>query len=46
MRDGMDVTALTGPLSNDAIAGTENWEEASQQVDAQRRMDCPWDASV
>ena len=46
MRDGMDVTALTGPLSNDAIASTENWEEASQQVDAQRRMDCPWDASV
>ena len=46
MRDGMDVTALTGPLSNDAIASTENWEEASQQVDAQRRIDCPWDASV
>ena len=46
MRDGMDVTALTGPLSNDAIASTENWEEASQHVDAQRRIDCPWDASV
>ena len=46
MRDGMDVTTLTGPLSNDAIASTEQWEAASEQADLQRRSDCPWDASV
>ncbi|MEW5423242.1 aromatic ring-hydroxylating dioxygenase subunit alpha [Amorphus sp. 3PC139-8] len=45
MRNG-SVADLVGPLSNDAIASTHDWKEASWQADMKRRADCPWDASV
>ncbi len=41
-----DVPNITGPLSNDVIADTENWEHISQQADTTRRADCPWDATI
>lgn len=40
------VSEIMGPLSNDAVTSTSNWEEASSQVDRQRRAECPWDATV
>lgn len=43
---GGEVSTMLGPLSNDAIAETGNWKEASQAADMARRADCPWDATV
>ena len=37
---------IIGPLSNDAIAKTDDWQDASWQADMTRRAECPWDASV
>lgn len=37
---------IIGPLSNDAITSTGDWQAASWQVDMQRRAECPWDATV
>lgn len=45
MRDS-NVSTITGPLSNDAIAETENWERISHQADMARRAECPWDATI
>ena len=41
-----DLSALVGPLSNDAIAPTSDWANASHVADMARRASCPWDASV
>ncbi|MEJ6392152.1 aromatic ring-hydroxylating dioxygenase subunit alpha [Gymnodinialimonas sp. 2305UL16-5] len=41
-----DVAAILGPLSNDAIASTRDWQAASHAADMARRSECPWDASV
>lgn len=41
-----DVRGLLGPLSNDAIAATSDWQAASHQADLARRAACPWDATV
>jgi len=41
-----DVGALIGPLSNDAVAPTEDWSQISHQADLERRASCPWDASI
>lgn len=38
--------AIKGPLSNDAIADTQDWQGASMQADMDRRAACPWDATV
>lgn len=46
MRGDADVSQIVGPLSNDAIAATQDWQAASWQADMQRRAECPWDASV
>ena len=46
MRNGVDVTRIVGPLSNDAIAETADWEAASMRAGRERRDACPWDASV
>ncbi|WP_158968515.1 aromatic ring-hydroxylating dioxygenase subunit alpha [Chachezhania sediminis] len=46
MRNGVDVSRIFGPLSNDAITDTADWEAASQRADAERRAACPWDATV
>ena len=37
---------IKGPLSNDTITKTSNWEKASQAADFDRRKLCPWDASI
>ncbi|MDF1727069.1 MAG: aromatic ring-hydroxylating dioxygenase subunit alpha [Sulfitobacter sp.] len=41
-----NVDALLGPLSNDAIADTADWQAASRAADQSRRAACPWDATV
>ena len=46
MRGGVDVSRIVGPLSNDAIADTADWEAASLRADLERRAACGWDASV
>jgi len=46
MRNGVDVTKIVGPLSNDAIAETGDWLAASERTDKDRRNSCPWDATV
>lgn len=37
---------IIGPLSNDAIAETDDWQGASWNADMARREECPWDATV
>ena len=46
MQDDENNKKIIGPLSNDAVAPTENWSDASHQADLERREGCPWDASV
>ena len=46
MRNGVDVTGIVGPVSNDTIAETADWEAASIRADRERRDACRWDASV
>lgn len=46
MRNGVDVSAIVGPLSNDAVTETTDWEQASKRADQERRSACPWDATV
>ncbi len=41
-----DAARIAGPLSNDAIADTADWEAASMRADGERRAACPWDASL
>ncbi len=41
-----DPAAITGPISNDAIAAGTTPEEATATSDAARRAACPWDAHV
>ena len=40
------TSAIKGPLSNDTITKTSNWEKASQAADFERRNSCPWDAAI
>lgn len=40
------IESIVGPLSNDAVEATENWQHASVAADMRRRAECPWDASV
>ena len=42
----VDAAAVVGPLSNDAVASTDNWQNASFEQDMERRAACSWDASV
>lgn len=46
MHGNADPTLIVGPLSNDAIADSDDWENASQQADTDRRAACPWDATL
>ncbi len=46
MLNGMDAAGIVGPLSNDAIADTADWEAACMRADRERRAVCPWDASI
>ena len=40
------TASLVGPLSNDTIADSANWENANREADLARRSSCQWDASV
>lgn len=42
----VDPVDVIGPLSNDAIAETDDWQQASHAADLERRAECPWDAQV
>jgi len=47
MRNGVDPTAIFGPVSNDSIAEAGTAPEAATEAsDAERRAACPWDAAV
>lgn len=46
MRNGTTPLDIMGPLSNDAIANSADWRNASRQADMARRSECPWDATV
>lgn len=46
MRGETDPASIYGPLSNDAIAPTEDWAGSSGAADRERRAACPWDAVV
>lgn len=46
MQDVQATPQIIGPLSNDAIADSDDWLAASMQSDMTRRTDCPWDASI
>ncbi len=46
MRNGCNVGSIRGPLSNDAIAESKDWQQASERSDEERRAACPWDARV
>ena len=46
MRGAVDPSTLKGPLSNDAIADSADWDAASLRADAERRDACPWDAGL
>jgi hypothetical protein len=46
MRNGTDLSRITGPVSNDAIAEDGDWNAATLTSDEQRRAECPWDARV
>ena len=46
MQDDPKVKQIIGPLSNDAVACTDDWSGISHKADLERRAGCPWDASV
>lgn len=46
MRGDTVPSGILGPLSNDAIADSADWLNASRQADLARRAECPWDATV
>jgi len=43
---GDGAARIVGPLSNDAIAETADWQAVSRAADLARRAACPWDATV
>ena len=45
MKD-FSAAQIKGPLSNDAITKTSEWQQASKAADFERRNSCPWDASI
>ena len=47
MLNGVDPGSLFGPISNDTIGNTDNWQEAFVSSDAERRASCTgWDATI
>lgn len=39
---GEDVGTITGPISIDTIAATDNWQDAWRDADTKRRTNCSW----
>ncbi|TNF57630.1 MAG: aromatic ring-hydroxylating dioxygenase subunit alpha [Rhodobacteraceae bacterium] len=46
MRNGVSPAAISGPLSNDAIAPDGDWQKVNAASDAERRAACSWDARL
>ncbi|MEM9358578.1 MAG: aromatic ring-hydroxylating dioxygenase subunit alpha [Pseudomonadota bacterium] len=46
MQDADSVKQIIGPLSNDAVAPSNDWSDISHQSDVERRASCPWDATI
>ncbi|QPM92455.1 aromatic ring-hydroxylating dioxygenase subunit alpha [Pseudooceanicola algae] len=46
MQDRQETPAIVGPLSNDAIADSDDWLAASLASDIERRKAAPWNATV
>jgi hypothetical protein len=47
MRNGVDVTQIHGPISNDTIGTRNNWQDVFTESDTERRKACKsWDATV
>ncbi|GLT11427.1 Rieske 2Fe-2S domain-containing protein [Sulfitobacter porphyrae] len=47
MCNGVDVSKIYGPISNDTIGTRDNWQDVFTQSDAERREACKgWDAKV
>ncbi len=47
MLNGCDADTVFGPISNDTIGNTDNWEEDFKINDNERRAACAdWNASV
>ncbi|MGI3163167.1 aromatic ring-hydroxylating dioxygenase subunit alpha [Pseudooceanicola sp. 200-1SW] len=46
MQDMQTTVQIKGPLSNDAIADSDDWLGASMAADMERRRAAPWDATV
>ena len=46
MQDMQTTPQIMGPLSNDAIADSDDWLGASMAADMERRQAAPWDATV
>ncbi|MFK7856640.1 MAG: Rieske 2Fe-2S domain-containing protein [Granulosicoccus sp.] len=47
MLNGVDASAIYGPISNDTIGDTDNWQEAFRLNDEERRASCSdWNASI
>lgn len=47
MRNGSDPLQVQGPISNDTIAMTSDWEAAFKASDSERRAGCSeWDATI
>ncbi|GLQ05913.1 aromatic ring-hydroxylating dioxygenase subunit alpha [Sneathiella chinensis] len=44
--DAEKAKEIKGPIAVDAIAPSEQWEEAWKERDAQRRAACEWDAKL
>ncbi len=42
----IDPATISGPVANDAIAGSQGIATATAETEAQRRAACPWDAHV
>ena len=47
MHGDVDPARIHGPISNDTITDTGNWEDSFAAGDAQRRAACKdWDAAI
>ena len=44
--DAQTAKQIRGPIAVDAIAPTDNWENAWTVRDAERRAECPWQAAI
>tara|TARA_Y100001934_G_C12386723_1_gene796593 strand:- start:14680 stop:16035 length:1356 start_codon:yes stop_codon:yes gene_type:complete len=46
MRNGDATARICGPVTNDTITATDDWESGILRAEQERRATCPWDASL